>query len=112
MAYKDVMMLEDDEMYECFKKCRELGAIAQVHAENGHLIAKVCLLSNLDLVVNLGRECDVNQIVMMCVCRNKSSYSTRVSQVLRLMNRAVPRRYGCHGYADWLLSNAQCRLHV
>ena len=41
MAYKDVLMLEDAEMYQCFKRCRELGAIAMVHAENGHLIAEV-----------------------------------------------------------------------
>ncbi|ELT95974.1 hypothetical protein CAPTEDRAFT_148750 [Capitella teleta] len=40
MAYKDVLMLEDAEMYQCFKKCKELRAIAMVHAENGHLIAE------------------------------------------------------------------------
>ncbi|XP_005110654.1 dihydropyrimidinase [Aplysia californica] len=39
MAYKDVMMLEDPEIYKCFKVCRELGALPMVHAENGHLIA-------------------------------------------------------------------------
>eukprot|EP00111_Clytia_hemisphaerica_P008823 TCONS_00025788-protein len=38
MAYKDVMMLRDDEMFECFKACRQYGAMAQVHAENGDLI--------------------------------------------------------------------------
>jgi dihydropyrimidinase len=40
MAYKGVFMLEDDELYETFKQCKKLGALAQVHAENGHLIAK------------------------------------------------------------------------
>lgn len=43
MAYKDVMMLRDDEMFECFKACRQYGAMAQVHAENGDLIKAVCL---------------------------------------------------------------------
>ena len=41
MAYKDVLMLEDDEMFHAFKACRQFGALAQVHAENGHLIAEV-----------------------------------------------------------------------
>lgn len=70
MAYKDVMMLDDEEvrqatgflkrvvvilafyscncfisclgqMFHCYKKCKDIGAIAQVHAENGTLIAEV-----------------------------------------------------------------------
>lgn len=41
LAYKDVFMLEDNELYEVFKRCRELGALGMVHAENGHLIAEV-----------------------------------------------------------------------
>jgi len=42
LAYRDVFMIEDDELYASFKRCRELGALAMVHAENGHLIAEVC----------------------------------------------------------------------
>ncbi|XP_069776357.1 dihydropyrimidinase [Narcine bancroftii] len=40
MAYKDVFMLQDDELYLAFCQCKKLGAIAQVHAENGHIIAE------------------------------------------------------------------------
>ncbi|XP_066996811.1 dihydropyrimidinase isoform X2 [Anabrus simplex] len=40
MAYKDVYMLNDSELYCIFDKCRTLGAVAQVHAENGHIIAE------------------------------------------------------------------------
>lgn len=40
MAYKDVLMLNDGELYEIFERCKEIGALAQVHAENGDIIAK------------------------------------------------------------------------
>lgn len=38
MAYD--FMLNDSELYSAFETCRELGAIAQVHAENGLVIKK------------------------------------------------------------------------
>jgi dihydropyrimidinase len=40
MAYKDVMMLEDHEIIECFKTARKVGGIGQVHAENGDVIVE------------------------------------------------------------------------
>uniref|UniRef100_A0A8B9SCF4 Dihydropyrimidinase n=1 Tax=Apteryx owenii TaxID=8824 RepID=A0A8B9SCF4_APTOW len=43
MAYKDLYMVNDEELYEAFSQCKELGAIAQVHAENGELIAQKML---------------------------------------------------------------------
>ena len=41
MAYKDVFMLDDDDVYHVCKRCKELGALAMMHAENGHVIANV-----------------------------------------------------------------------
>ena len=58
MAYKDVFMLRDDkvccynhgdvrscditnQLYHAFKQCKQLGALAQVYAENGDLIVEV-----------------------------------------------------------------------
>ena len=38
MAYD--FMLNDAELYSIFEHCKNLGAIAQVHAENGHIITK------------------------------------------------------------------------
>ena len=38
MAYKDSLMMKDEDLIKTFKKCKELGAIAMVHAENGDLI--------------------------------------------------------------------------
>ncbi|XP_011729868.2 dihydropyrimidinase isoform X1 [Macaca nemestrina] len=40
MAYKDLYMVRDLELYAAFSQCKEIGAIAQVHAENGDLIAE------------------------------------------------------------------------
>ncbi|XP_071862808.1 collapsin Response Mediator Protein isoform X1 [Bombus fervidus] len=40
MAYRDLFMLRDPELIETFKACKELGAIAMVHAENGDIIAE------------------------------------------------------------------------
>ncbi|MBE3640102.1 dihydropyrimidinase [Mangrovicoccus algicola] len=39
MAYKGALMVEDDEMFASFSRCRELGALPMVHAENGDLVA-------------------------------------------------------------------------
>lgn len=41
MAYRDQYMIRDPELIETFKACKELGAIAMVHAENGDIIAEV-----------------------------------------------------------------------
>ena len=38
MAYKGAIMLPDDGLVPSFARCRELGAIATVHGENGDLI--------------------------------------------------------------------------
>uniref|UniRef100_A0A3Q2Y1Z5 Dihydropyrimidinase n=1 Tax=Hippocampus comes TaxID=109280 RepID=A0A3Q2Y1Z5_HIPCM len=40
MAYKDLYMLQDIDLYAAFAQCKTIGAIAQVHAENGDLIAE------------------------------------------------------------------------
>lgn len=41
MTYKDLYMLRDSELYQVFRACRDIGAIARVHAENGELVAEV-----------------------------------------------------------------------
>lgn len=40
MAYKGLYQLDDSELFDAFERCKELGAVAQVHAENGSIIAK------------------------------------------------------------------------
>lgn len=41
MSYKDMMMLRDAELYQTLQTCKDIGAIARVHAENGELVAEV-----------------------------------------------------------------------
>lgn len=41
LAYKELYMLRDGELYQALRACRDIGAIARVHAENGDLVAEV-----------------------------------------------------------------------
>ena len=38
MAYKGALMVNDDEMFNSFERCAELGALPLVHAENGDVV--------------------------------------------------------------------------
>jgi len=38
LAYNGVLRMYDDELIKAFHKCKELGALAQVHAENGDMV--------------------------------------------------------------------------
>jgi dihydropyrimidinase len=38
MAYNNVLRMYDDELLKVFARCKELGALAQVHAENGDMV--------------------------------------------------------------------------
>ncbi len=41
MAYKGALMVEDDELFASFQRCKELGALPMVHAENGDIIQEL-----------------------------------------------------------------------
>ena len=41
MAYNGALMVNDDEMYQSFKRVGDLGGLAMVHAENGDVVAEL-----------------------------------------------------------------------
>jgi dihydropyrimidinase len=41
MAYKGALMVNDDEMFNSFRRCAQLGAMPLVHAENGDVVARL-----------------------------------------------------------------------
>lgn len=41
MAYSGTLMLPDDDIFHVAARCRELGAILMVHAENGSIIKEL-----------------------------------------------------------------------
>ncbi|GGE25230.1 dihydropyrimidinase [Gemmobacter megaterium] len=41
MAYKGALMVNDDEMFQSFRRVGDLGGIAMVHAENGDVVAEL-----------------------------------------------------------------------
>ena len=38
LAYNRVLRMYDDELLKVFRRCKEIGALAQVHAENGDMV--------------------------------------------------------------------------
>jgi dihydropyrimidinase len=41
MAYKGALMIDDEIMFQSFSRCRELGALPLVHAENGEAVFRL-----------------------------------------------------------------------
>jgi len=54
MAYKGALMVNDDEMFQSFRRVGDLGGVALVHAENGDVVAE--LTARLIAEGNVGPE--------------------------------------------------------
>lgn len=52
MAYKDMFMLRDSELFQVLQHCKDIGAIARVHAENGELVSEVRDLLGITVCVH------------------------------------------------------------
>uniref|UniRef100_A0A8C2GC75 Dihydropyrimidinase like 5b n=1 Tax=Cyprinus carpio TaxID=7962 RepID=A0A8C2GC75_CYPCA len=94
MAYKDVLMLKDSELYQAMHSCKDIGAVARVHAENGELVLFISLMcfycvfvkgtkEALDLGISgpEGMEISRPEEVTDCVCAHCPVYLVNVSSV-------------------------------
>ena len=53
LAYNNVLRMYDDELLKIFARCKELGALAQVHAENGDMVdaGQQAMIDEMDLAI-------------------------------------------------------------
>ncbi|XP_078043253.1 collapsin Response Mediator Protein isoform X1 [Augochlora pura] len=99
MAYADLYMLRDPELIEVFKTCKELGAIAMIHAENGDIIAE-----NTKRLLDAGvtgpeghemsrpEEVEAEAVNRACViasqvCRQQKLFNTKIG--MHVMSRSA-----------------------
>ncbi|XP_039448322.1 dihydropyrimidinase isoform X4 [Culex pipiens pallens] len=120
MAYKGLFQVTDSELYEIFETCKELGAVAQVHAENGDVIAK-----NVQKLLAAGvtgpeghelsrtEEVEAEAVNRACVIAHQTKtplYVTRVTSKLAAEQVSAARRRGLLVYGETLASSLGCTL--
>jgi hypothetical protein len=71
LAYQNVFQLPDIHLIDVFKHCKKLGAITQVHAENGDLVAEGALF----LVLFFGIVANVSKVQSTVFPRYGTSFS-------------------------------------
>jgi dihydroorotase-like cyclic amidohydrolase len=118
-AFKDLYQLSDSEMYDVFERSKDLGALVQVHAENGDIIAK-----NVDKLKSKGitgpeghdlsrpAEVEAEAVNRSCVIANQSEsavYITKVTSKLAADQIAAAKRRGVKVYGETLVSSIGCK---
>ncbi|XP_058062502.1 dihydropyrimidinase isoform X2 [Anopheles bellator] len=120
MAYKGLYQLNDSELYEVFETCKELGAVAMVHAENGDIIAKNVTKLLADGVTGpegheLSRteEVEAEAVNRACVIAHQTKaplYVTRVTSKLAAEQLSQAKRRGLAVCGETLASSLGCTL--
>lgn len=110
MAFKDLYQLNDSELYDVFERCKDLGALPQVHAENGDIIAKNVekLLANgltgaesHDL--SRSAEVEAEAVNRACVIANQAEsavYVTKITSKLAADQIAAAKRRGVKVFGE------------
>jgi len=119
MAFKDLYQLSDSELYEVFARCQELGALAQVHCENGDIIQK-----NVEKLIAKGitgpdahdlsrpAEVEAEAVNRACVIANQAEapvYITKVTSKLSAEQIASAKRRGTKVFGEILASSIGCK---
>lgn len=114
-AFKDLYQLNDSELYDVFERCRELGALPQVHAENGDIVAKNATKLLAKGITgaeghDLSRpaEVEAEAVNRSCVIANQAEsaiYITKVSSKLAADQVAAAKRRGTIVVGETLVSS-------
>lgn len=114
-AFKDLYQLNDSDLYDVFERCKDLGALPQVHAENGDIIAK-----NVEKLTAKGitgaeghdlsrpAEVEAEAVNRCCVIANQSEsavYITKVTSKLAADQIASAKRRGVKVFGETLVSS-------
>lgn len=112
-AFKDLYQLNDSELYDVFERCKEIGALTQVHAENGDIIAK-----NVEKLKARGvtgaeghdlsrpAEVEAEAVNRCCVIANQAEsavYITKVSSKMAADQIAHAKRRGVNVFGETLV---------
>lgn len=104
--------LNDSDLYEIFERCKELGALCQVHAENGAIIEK-----NVEKLIEKGHtsadgydlsrnaEIEAEAVNRACVIANQTGspvYLTKVSSKQAADQISLAKRRGARVFAEIL----------
>ena len=109
MAYKGAIMVDDGELYEVMKQAGKLGAVVNVHAENGDAVYK--LQQELVAAGKLGPEYHpvsrpsvvegeaTERALMMAQMHHATAYIVHMTckEAVQALERAKLRGQRCHG---------------
>lgn len=111
--------LNDAALYEIFERCKEIGVLCQVHAENADIIAK-----NIEKLISKGQtgpeahdlsrnaEVEAEAVNRVCVIANQCEspiYITKVSSKLAADQISFAKRRGAKVFGECLVGSIGCK---